>query len=72
MTDVLKKAGRTLTRDSLLKAATHLTESNNPFLLPGIVLRTSPADYFPMKQATLARFHRGHWVFFGPLVSARG
>ena len=71
MTDVLKKAGRNLTRDSLLKAATHLTESNNPFLLPGIVLRTSPADYFPMKQATLARFHKGRWVFFGPLVSAR-
>ena len=26
---------------------------------------------FPLKQASLARFHNGHWVFFGPLVAAR-
>jgi branched-chain amino acid transport system substrate-binding protein len=71
MVDVLRKAGRNLTRDSLLKAATHLTEPNNPFLLPGIVLRTSPTDYFPMAQASMARFHKGLWVFFGPLVAAR-
>jgi ABC-type branched-subunit amino acid transport system substrate-binding protein len=70
MVDVLRKAGRNLTRDSLLKAATHLTEKNNPFLLPGIVLHTSPTDYFPMDQASLARFHNGRWVFFGPLVAA--
>jgi branched-chain amino acid transport system substrate-binding protein len=70
MVDVLRKAGRDLTRDSLLRAATHLTEKSNPFLLPGIVLRTSPTDYFPMDQASLARFHKGHWVFFGPLVAA--
>jgi branched-chain amino acid transport system substrate-binding protein len=71
MADVLKQAGRNLTRASLLRAATHLTEANNPFLLPGIVLRTSPTDYFPLKQASLARFHNGHWVFFGPLLAAR-
>jgi branched-chain amino acid transport system substrate-binding protein len=72
MVDALKKAGRNLTRDSLLKAATHLNETDNPFLIPGIVVRTSPADYFPLEQASLARFHNGRWVFFGPLVAARG
>jgi branched-chain amino acid transport system substrate-binding protein len=70
MVDALRQAGRNLTRDSLLRAATHLNESNNPFLIPGIVVRTSPADYFPLDQASLARFHKGRWVFFGPLVSA--
>ncbi len=71
MVDVLKKAGRNLTRDSLLRAATHLTESNNPFLLPGIVLRTSPTDYFPMDQAALFRYLKGIWAQQGPLVPAK-
>jgi branched-chain amino acid transport system substrate-binding protein len=71
MVDALERAGRNLTRASLLRAATHLNESNNPFLIPGIVVRTSPTDYFPLDQASLARFHNGLWVFFGPLVSAR-
>jgi len=71
MVDVLRKAGRNLTRDGLLKAATHLTEAGNPFLLPGIVLRTSPTDYFPMDQAALFRYLKGHWVQQGPLVPAK-
>ncbi len=71
MVDVLKKAGRNLTRAGLLRAATHLTEANNPFLLPGIVLRTSPTDYFPMDQAALFRYIKGLWTQQGPLVPAR-
>lgn len=71
MVDVLKKAGRNLTREGLLHAATHLTEANNPFLLPGIVLRTSPTDYFPMDQAALFRYLKGRWAQLGPLVPAR-
>ena len=68
MVDTLKKAGRNLTRDSLMKAATHLNEAGNPFLLPGIVLRTSPTDYFPMDQAALFRYLKGH---LGPAGAAR-
>jgi len=71
MVDVLKKAGRNLTRDGLLQAATHLTEAGNPFLLPGIVLRTSPTDYFPMDQAAIFRYLKGRWTQQGPLVPAR-
>ncbi len=71
MVDVLKKAGRNLTRDSLLNAATHLNESGNPFLLPGIVLHTSPTDYFPMDQAALFRYLKSHWIQQGPLVPAK-
>ena len=70
MVDVLRHAGRNLTRDSLLNAATHLNESNNPFLLPGMVLHTSPADYYPMDQAQIYRYHRGLWTPQGPLVPA--
>jgi branched-chain amino acid transport system substrate-binding protein len=71
MVDTLKKAGRNLTRDSVLRAATHLDETN-PFLLPGVRIRTTPNDYLPMDKVKLARYHGAHWQFFGKLVSARG
>jgi branched-chain amino acid transport system substrate-binding protein len=71
MVDTLKKAGRNLTRASVLQAATHLNETN-PFLLPGVRIKTSPNDYYPMDKVKLARYHGTHWQFFGNLVPATG
>jgi branched-chain amino acid transport system substrate-binding protein len=71
MVDTLRKAGRDLTRAGVLRAATHLSETN-PFLLPGVRIQTSPNDYYPMDRVKLARYHGTHWQFFGNLVSARG
>lgn len=70
MVDTLKKAGRNPTRTSLLKAATHLNEVN-PFMRPGITIRTAPNDYYPISKAQLMRYDKVHWVAVGPLVSAR-
>ncbi len=70
MVDTLRKAGRNPTRESVLRAATHLDETN-PFLLPGVRIQTSPSDYYPMDKVKLARYHGTHWQFFGTLVSAR-
>ena len=70
MVDALKRAGANPTRDSLLRAATHLNEVN-PFLLPGIRITTSPSDYYPMKKARFVRYRNGLWVLFGKLVDAR-
>jgi branched-chain amino acid transport system substrate-binding protein len=71
MVDTLRKAGRNLTREGVLRAATHLDE-RNPFLLPGVRIKTSPNDYYPMDKVKLARYRSDHWRFFGKLVSARG
>jgi len=71
MVDTLRRAGRNLTRASVLRAATHLNETN-PFLLPGVRIRTSPNDYYPMDKVKLARYRGTHWQFFGKLVDARG
>jgi branched-chain amino acid transport system substrate-binding protein len=70
MVDTLRKAGRSPTRDSVLRAAIHLDEAN-PFLLPGVRIKTSPNDYYPMDKVKLARYRGDHWQFFGKLVSAR-
>jgi branched-chain amino acid transport system substrate-binding protein len=72
LVDALKHAGRNPTRASLLKSATSLNETNNPFLLPGMVVKTSPTDRFALEQVQLYRYTRGVWQVFGPLVAAKG
>jgi len=72
MVDALRHAGKNPTRKSLLDAATHLDERNNPFVQPGITIKTSPTDYLPFEQLRLARYHAGRWVpSSGSLLSAR-
>jgi branched-chain amino acid transport system substrate-binding protein len=71
MVDALRHAGRNPTRASLLAAATHLKEKTNPFLLPGIVVKTGPGDRYPLEQVQMYRYHAGVWRVFGRIVSTR-
>ena len=71
MVETLQRAGRNLTRERLLRAATHLNERNNPFLRRGITVRTTPRDYFPIDRVQMFRYRKGRWVPFGRLVRAR-
>ena len=71
MVDALKHAGRNPTRDSLRRAMTHMDERNNPFLLPGVYVQTTPSNYFPMAKAKMVRYQKNLWVLFGQLVNAR-
>jgi branched-chain amino acid transport system substrate-binding protein len=71
LVDTLKHAGKNPTRASVMRAATHLNERSNPFVLPGISVRTTPTNRFPLAQAKLERYHNGHWVYFGSLVGVR-
>jgi hypothetical protein len=71
MVDSLKKAGRKLTRQSVMRAATHLNERGNPFVLPGIIVRTSPTLRFPVTQVRLQRWNAGAWRPFGKLLALR-
>jgi branched-chain amino acid transport system substrate-binding protein len=70
MVDVLKKAGKSPTRENVMKAALHLNESN-PFLPPEIRVKTSPTDRFPVEQARLIRWLGDRWGSFGPVYSLR-
>jgi branched-chain amino acid transport system substrate-binding protein len=70
MVDALKKAGRNLSRKSLMKAVLHLNVKNDPFVLPGITIKTSPTDRWPIEQGQLQRWHAGRWHPFGKLVRA--
>jgi branched-chain amino acid transport system substrate-binding protein len=68
--DALRKAGKTPTRDGLMQAATHMNEASNPFLLPGIRVRTTPTSRFPISQVGLQRRQPGRWVLVGGLQPA--
>ena len=67
----LQKAGKNPTRAGIVKAADSLNVTNDPFLLPGISVKTSATDHFPLDQAKLQRYHDGHWVAFGGLFRVR-
>jgi ABC-type branched-subunit amino acid transport system substrate-binding protein len=68
--DALKAAGKNLTRKGLMTAVTHMNEANNPFLIPGVKVHTTPTSRFPISAVQLQRWHQGHWVPFGGVVSA--
>ena len=62
MVDTLRRAGKNLTRASLLRAARSLDTTKNPFLLPGTRLRTSATDAFPIDTVYLYRYDNRQWV----------
>jgi len=72
LVEALKQAGRNLTRDSLVKAVSNLNVTTNPFLLPGISVKTGPGDHFPINQVYLQRWSKGRWTQFGPLLTYKG
>jgi ABC-type branched-subunit amino acid transport system substrate-binding protein len=72
MAETLRKAGRNLTRVGLLRAARSLDTGDNPFLLPGIRLKTARTDYRPLEQVYLYRYDNKQWVRASGILQARG
>jgi len=68
---LLKRLGANPTRAGLMKAARSITDPGNPFLLPGISVRTGPGDGFPVQQGQLQRWTKGHWVPVGGLWQSK-
>jgi branched-chain amino acid transport system substrate-binding protein len=71
LVDALKAAGKNLTRQGLMTAVTHMNETTNPFLAPGVTVHTTPTFRFPIAHVQLQRWHKGHWVPFGGLQFAK-
>jgi branched-chain amino acid transport system substrate-binding protein len=73
--DALKHAGKHLTRPGLMKALRNLNESKankNPFVYPGMTVKTSKARTYPMEQLKLIRWSGGKggdWHSFGKLYT---
>jgi branched-chain amino acid transport system substrate-binding protein len=73
--DALKHAGKHLTRAGLMRALRNLNESGknaNPFVYPGMSVKTSKSRGFPMEQLKLERWSggkTGDWHTFGKLYT---
>jgi branched-chain amino acid transport system substrate-binding protein len=70
--NVFRKLGRNVTRQGLLRQVQGIDERNNPFVLPGVRIKTSATDRFPIEQVQLNRWTGGRWVALGGLQAAKG
>jgi ABC-type branched-subunit amino acid transport system substrate-binding protein len=64
MVEVLKRAGDNLTRENIMKISANL-DLTLPMLLPGVNVKTSPEDFFPIERQQLQRWDGKQWVRFG-------
>ena len=68
---LLRRLGADPTRAGLMKAARSMNDPKNPFLLPGVVVKTGSGDNFPVQQGQLQRWTKGRWVPFGGLWQSK-
>jgi len=66
---LLKQCGDDLTRENIMKQASHL-DMELPLLLPGIRLKTTPTDLRPIKQMRLVRFNGERYVLFSDVIES--
>jgi branched-chain amino acid transport system substrate-binding protein len=72
MVDVLTQAGSNMTRQNVMNiAGTQLNESN-PFLLPGVNVKTTSSDHFPITQEQVISWNGTGWTLKGSLIDERG
>jgi branched-chain amino acid transport system substrate-binding protein len=72
MLETLKKCGDNLTRENVMKQAASFQKQPLPLLLPGILISTSPTDYYPIQAVQLSRFKGDTWDLFGDVMHAEG
>jgi ABC-type branched-subunit amino acid transport system substrate-binding protein len=69
--DALRHSGKSPTRKSLMHALRHMNEKNNPFIYPGMVVKTSKTRNFPMEQLIFQKWGGGaggDWKTFGHVL----
>lgn len=67
MTRVLQQCNGDFSRKNIMAQANNLKDVENPILLPGIKINTSPTDHRPLEQMQLQRFDGKRWVRFGQI-----
>ncbi|MCX7271873.1 MAG: ABC transporter substrate-binding protein [Burkholderiales bacterium] len=67
MVRVLQQCNGDFSRKNIMAQANNLKNLENPMLLPGIRINTSPTDHRPLKQMQLQRWDGKKWTRFGPI-----
>src|SRR5579871_384319 len=67
LTEVLKRCGDNLTRENVMKVVANMDFEIGNYL-PGIRVKTTPTDFFPIEQVQMSRFNGTNWELFGPII----
>lgn len=59
-----------LSREGIMACAANLKDVELPMLLPGVLVNTSPDDFYPIQSEQLSRFDGKSWVRFGDIIDA--
>ncbi|HTU25585.1 MAG TPA: ABC transporter substrate-binding protein [Pirellulales bacterium] len=68
MCKVLEACGSDYSRPNVMKQTLSLHDLENPVLLPGIKVNTSPTNYHPIRAMQLVRWDGKTWVRFGEVI----
>ncbi len=72
MLQVLKQCDGDFSRENIMKQATNLHDVDDPVLLPGIKVSTSPTNYHPIKAMQLQKWTGTTWQRFGDIIEGSG
>jgi ABC-type branched-subunit amino acid transport system substrate-binding protein len=64
---VFRQCGDDLTHENIMKQAANL-DIVLPMMLPGIKVKTSPTDYYPIQAMRLQKFNGETWQLFGDTI----
>ena len=68
MLQVLQQANGDFSRENIMKQVTSLSNVENPVLLPGIKISTSPTNYHPITAMQLEKWNGKSWELFGEVI----
>ena len=68
MLQVLKQCGDDFSRENIMRQAANLKDFDDPMLLPGIKVNTSPTNFHPIKAMQLMKWDGKTWVPFGGII----
>ncbi|MDO9284943.1 MAG: ABC transporter substrate-binding protein [Aquabacterium sp.] len=69
---VLEQCNGNFSRQNIMAQVNNLKAMENPMLLPGIKVNTSPTNHHPLRQMQLQRWNGKQWERFGPIIEGAG
>jgi ABC-type branched-subunit amino acid transport system substrate-binding protein len=67
LVEVLKRCGDDLTRANVMKIVANMDYEIDTYI-PGIRIKTTPTDFYPIEQVQMMRFSGEKWELFGPII----
>jgi hypothetical protein len=67
LVEVLKRCGDNLTRENVMKMVANMDFEIDTYI-PGVRIKTTPTDFYPIEQVQMMKFSGEKWELFGPII----